>query len=302
MSVFLQCLKVALPATWKSASWLLKLMIPISLGVTLLQHYGILEVLASYLHPLFVHLGLPGASAIAFISGAMAGTYAGLAAMMSMPLNMKEATILGIMIALCHALPMESAVNRKTGSSFWKMSLIRIFMAFGSAFLLNLFLGESSEKYIYLGVPANSTTAEMLSGWVVSQLKMSVMVVLIIYFLMVLQRMLEAYRLLRPLSELLSPMMRFFGLPEKAAYMWLVGNVLGISYGSAVMLELKEKRVITPEDANAVNYHLIMSHSLLEDTLVLAATGIPALLLISVRVTLAFFLVWLRRACLFLFK
>lgn len=132
------CLRSAVPGTRKSAAWLLKLMIPISLGVTLLQYYGILEWMAQYLHPVFVYIGLPGASAVTFISGATAGTYAGIAAMMSMPLTMREATIISLMIALCHALPMECAVNRMTGSSFWKMCVIRIVMAFACAFILNI--------------------------------------------------------------------------------------------------------------------------------------------------------------------
>ena len=120
----------AIPATWKSSSWLLKLMIPIFLAVTLMQHYGILSCIAEWINPVFVYLGLPGESAVAFISGAAAGTYAGLAVMMSIPLTMKQATILALMIALCHALPMECAVNKKTGSSFWMMCIIRIVMAF----------------------------------------------------------------------------------------------------------------------------------------------------------------------------
>ena len=43
---FMQSLRSALPGTWKSASWLLKLMIPISLTVALLQHWGILAWIA----------------------------------------------------------------------------------------------------------------------------------------------------------------------------------------------------------------------------------------------------------------
>lgn len=288
----------ALPSTWKSASWLLKLMIPISLAVTLLQHFGILAWIATYLHPVFVHLGLPGASAVAFISGASAGTYAGIAAMMSMPLTMKQATILALMVALCHALPMECAVNRKTGSSFWEMAVLRIAMAFVCAFILNLILPETADSYIYLGAAADSSIGEVMATWALSQLKMSIMVFLIIYVLMIIQRLLEAYSLLRPLSEFFAPMMRLFGLPRQAAYMWLVGNVLGISYGSAVMLELEEKGIISREDANDVNFHLIMNHSLLEDTIVFAATGISALLLVTTRITFAIILVWTRRCCL----
>ena len=208
---------------------------------------------------------------------------------------MKQASILALMIALCHALPMECAVNKKTGSSFWKMGTIRIVMALICAFCLNIILPDMQEKYIYLGAEADSSFWEVMKIWGVSQIKMSLMVVLIIYSLMVVQRMLEAYRLLDTLSRLLSPLMKLFGLPQHASYMWLVGNVLGISYGSAVMVELEEKGLVTREEANDVNYHLIMNHSMLEDTIVFAATGISALLLITTRLCFALLLVWGRR-------
>lgn len=286
------CLKTALRPAWKSASWLLKLMIPISLSVALLQHFGILAWLAQYLNPVFQYLGLPGSSAVIFISGAAAGTYAGIAAMMAIPLTMRQATILGLMIALCHALPMECAVNKKTGSSFFKMAIIRIVMAFVCALCLNLLLPEMTGNYIYMGAPADSTLPEVVQVWAVSQFKMGVMVFLIIYALMIVQRLLEEYGLIRHISRFLSPLMKVFGLPDSAAYMWLVGNVLGISYGSAVMLELEERGQITKQEANDVNYHLIMNHSLLEDTIVFALTGISAFWIVTTRVLFAMIVVW----------
>ena len=292
ISTFGLCLRQAIPTAGASALWLLKLMIPISLGVTLAHHYGVLDMIARWLNPLFSVLGLPGSSAVAFVSGATAGTYAGIAAMMSMPLTMREATILALMIALCHALPMECAVNRKTGSSFWKMGIIRVVMAIVCAILLNLVLPPMEERYMFLGAESGGELSEVMTLWAWSQLKMSVVVFLIIYALMAVQRLMEAYSLLRPLSLRLAPLMRFFGLPEGAAYMWLVGNVLGISYGSAVMVDLEERGIISRKEANDVNYHLIMNHSMLEDTIVFAATGISAVLLISVRVAFALVLVW----------
>jgi hypothetical protein len=292
---FMQSLRSALPGTWKSASWLLKLMIPISLSVALLQHWGVLAWIAGYLNPLFSMLGLPGESAVLFISGAAAGTYAGVAAMLSVHLTLRQATIVGIMILLCHALPMECTVNHKTGSNFWRMGFIRILMAFVAALCLNLVLPEMSEPYMYIGAAAESSLAEVLQTWAVSQLKIAVMVFLIIYVLMVLQCMIQLYSLLDPLSRFLAPLMRFFGLPRKAAYMWLVGNVLGLSYGSAVMLDLEEKGQITREDANAVNYHLIMNHSMLEDTIVLAMTGVSVLWILVTRLLFALVVVWARK-------
>ena len=295
MNKIIDSLRQAMPASWKSTKWLLKLMIPISLAVTLMQHFGILAWIATWINPIFVHFGLPGESAVAFISGATAGTYAGIAAMMSIPLSMKQASILALMIALCHALPMECAVNKKTGSSFWEMGVIRIVMAFVCAFTLNAILPDMHGTYIYLGAEADSSFNVVMVTWLMSQLKMSLMVMLIIFSLMVIQRLLEAYSLLDSLSRLFSPLMKFFGLPRHTSYMWLVGNVLGISYGSAVMVELEEKGLVTREEANDVNYHLIMNHSMLEDTIVFAATGISAFLLIATRVSFALFLVWGRR-------
>lgn len=270
-------------------------MIPISLIVTLLQHYSVLEQFASLLNPFFSYLGLPGTSAVIFVSGALAGTYAGIAAMTAIPLTMKQASILAVMIALCHALPMECAVNKKTGSSFWKMGILRILMALLCAAVLNIVLPQFPGYYLYMGVPSTVSLETLLSAWLVSQLKMSAMVYLIIYLLMVVQHAIEAYSLLPPLSRLLEPLMKLFGLPRQSAYMWLVGNVLGISYGSAVMLELEERGTITQEDANDVNHHLIMNHSMLEDTIVFSVTGISGLLLITTRLTAALVLVWCRR-------
>ena len=290
-----ELIKSAFRSTCKSAFWLLKLMIPISLTVTLLQYWGVIEWLAQWLNPVFRFMGLPGSSAVLFLSGAAAGTYAGIAAMMSIPLTLRQATIIGLMILICHALPMECAVNRKTGSSFWGMAALRIFMAFVCAFYMNQILPDMPQAYLYMGAPADSGIQQVLLTWVISQAKMSVMIFCIIMALMVIQRLLEAFHLLAPISSFLSPLMRAFGLPPKASYMWLVGNVLGISYGSAVMLEMEEKGLINRSEANDVNYHLVMSHSLLEDTIVLALTGVSVFWIITTRLLFAILVVWVRR-------
>lgn len=289
------CLSRAVPATIKSLTWLLQLMVPISFAVALLQYYGIIAWIASYINPFFCHFNLPGESAVAFISGAAAGTYAGIAVMMSIHLTLREATIMGIMIAICHALPMECAVNHKTGSSFWKMGVIRICAAFLCAAFLDWLLPEMPEQYIYMGAQSGGTLMDVLQTWFVSQSKMAVVIALIIYSLMVVQRFIEIKGLLKPLSRVFAPLMSLFGLPRNSSYMWLVGNVLGISYGSAVMVELKEHNLITSEDAKSVNYHLIMNHSMLEDTIVFAATGISGFLVVFTRMLFAVLLVWGKR-------
>lgn len=301
MNAFLHNLRLsvkrAFPSTVKTSFWLLKIMIPVSLCVSLLQYYGVIEIMARYIDPVFRHVGLPGSSAIAFLTGAFVTSYAGMAVMLSMVLTLRQATIISLMICLCHALPMESAVARKTGSSFIRMSLIRIVMAFVCAFYLNAVLPENAEPFgIAVHSLQNITVWNMLAGWTLSSLKLSVMIFLIIFGLMIVQRLMEAYNLIPRLSRPLRPLMKIFGLPEDSSYMWLVGNVLGISYGCAVMTDLEERGVITREEANDVNYHLIMNHSLIEDTCVFAAIGISAFWIVSTRVLFALIVVWGRKA------
>lgn len=279
----------------RTSLWLLRLMLPISLLVQLLQHYGVIEWMAQWLNPIFHVIGLPGASAIAFMTAASVTTYAGLAVMLSMELTMRQATILAIMALICHALPLECAVVKKVGSKPLRMALLRIAGAFAAAVYLNIVLPEMSQPFggIMTAVAQHDVT-DVLGNWLLSSLKLSAMILGLIYGLMVIQRIMDDYGIIYRLTTPLRPLMRIFGLPENAAYLWLVGNILGISYGSAAMLALEESGQITKSEANDVNYHLIMNHSMLEDTMVFAAQGVSALWILSTRVLFAIILVWSR--------
>ena len=289
--------RVSFAPAVKTTSWLLKIMIPISFAVCLAQYYGVIAWCAQWLNPLFCHIGLPGASSIAFLTGATATTYAALAVMMTMELTLRQATIIAIMVLICHALPLECTVNKKVGSKPFRMAFLRICGALLAAVYLNLVLPMMSEPFSALMVSAeNATIYEVLRDWLLSTVKLSAMIFAIIYALMFIQRAMERFGLMEKLVKPLSPIMVFFGLPRDAAYLWLVGNVLGISYGSAVMLDMEEEGKISREEANEVNYHLIMNHSMLEDTLVFAASGVSALWILTTRLLFALLLVWGRKA------
>lgn len=290
------CMTSAFMPAMRMSLWLLKIMLPISLAVRLLQYYGVIAWCAQWLDPAFRYLGLPGASAIAFLTGASVTTYACLAVMLSMTLTLRQATIIAIMVLICHALPLECAVVKKVGSKPFRMGAIRILGAFAAAFYLNIVLPEMNEPFGHVVTAEVEMTLEgVMREWLMSSLKLSLLIMGIIYSLMVTQRIMDdlgiMYKLIRPIE----PLMSFFGLPRNAAYLWLVGNVLGISYGSAMMLDLEEAGQISKEEANEVNYHLIMNHSMLEDTMVFATTGISAVWILSTRMLFAMLLVWGRK-------
>ena len=288
-SIFLSAVKPSL----KTSAWLLKLMLPITLAVQLLQYWGVIAWLAQWLNPIFQYLGLPGASAIAFMTAASSTTYAGLAVMLSMNITLRQATILAVMALICHALPLESAVVKKVGSKPLRMAAIRIVAAFLAAVYLNFVLPEMNSPF---GGIASSRVPDsllmVLQTWAYSSLKLIVMILCLIYGLMVIQRVMDDFGFIYKLTRPLTPLMRLFGLPRNAAYLWIVGNVLGISYGSAAMLALEESGQISKEEADEVNYHLIMNHSMLEDTLVFATQGVSAFWILSTRILFAIVLVW----------
>lgn len=294
---FIKCFARAFRPSIKTTIWLLKIMLPISLVVQLMQYYGVIAWLAQYLNLVFEHIGLPGATAIAFLTGATVTTYAALAVMLTMEMTMRQATIIAIMVLICHALPLESAVVKKVGSNPLLMALLRIAAAFLAAVYLNCVLPNMPQPLMEHPVAeASMPIWAVIELWAWSSVKMSLMICTIIYTLMVLQRLLEAYNVMHLLVRPLQPVMLFFGLPKNAAYLWLVGNVLGISYGSAAMVDLEENGQITKEEANEVNYHLIMNHSMLEDTLVMASCGVSVFWILSTRILFAFCLVWGRKA------
>ncbi|MCM1078843.1 MAG: nucleoside recognition protein [Bacteroidales bacterium] len=266
------------------------------MAVRLLQYCGIIAWMAQYLDVVFRYMGLPGATAIAFLTGASVTTYASLAVLLSMELTLREATIVSIMVLICHALPLESAVVKRVGSNPWKMALLRIIAAFLAAMFLNAVLPKMGQPFMSRPEQVSSETVwTVMEAWLLASMKLSLMIYALIYILMAVQRLLSEFGVMPLLERPLRPVMLFFGLPENAAYLWLVGNVLGISYGSAMMLDLEDSGAITREEANEVNYHLIMNHSMLEDTLVFAAVGIPAFWILLTRMLFAFILVWGRR-------
>ena len=77
----------ALPKAKKTVIWLLKIIIPISLGVSILQYLGAIDLIAHYLTPLFSYIGLPGEAAIVFITSIFMSLYAPIAILATLLLS-----------------------------------------------------------------------------------------------------------------------------------------------------------------------------------------------------------------------
>ncbi len=291
-----KCLRLAMPRSLSICLWLLKVMLPISLAVRVLQYVGVIDWLAGVLSPLFAYIGLSGDSAIVFLTSIFLPLYPTIAVMATLTLTLREATILAVMCLVSHNLPVECSVAHKTGSPFGRIVAFRVAMSFVSAIVLNMLLPQSDATFSFLASSVEVTSWGMLfMQWLSSSLTLVVTIVLIVSALMVLQRVLEEFGWMHRIAHSLSPLMRIFGLPTGCSLLWLTGNVVGMAYGAAIMIDEVEQGRLTRYEANLVNHHLGVSHSLLEDTMLFVAMGISFWWIFLTRLVLAIIAVWTMR-------
>ena len=117
----------------------------------------------------------------------------------------------------------------------------------------------------------------------------------LIYLLNILQRILYEFGVMARISKLLRPLLRLFGLPDKTSFLWIVANVIGLSYGSAAMIDEMAHGNISRREVNLLNTHIGISHSNLEDLLLYASIGGVWWVILGARWVLVTLLVWALR-------
>lgn len=301
----MKALKDALKSSIKTILFLLKIMVPVSLGVSLFAWLGALEVVAAWFKPVMSLVGLPGDAAIALITGAFLTNYSAIAAMNALgTIGLREATIIAIMCLTAHNLIVETAVMKKAGSSSIKMAALRLGASFVMGFLFNLVLPRDMGAYAS-GAEAAAVRPEflaMLAAWAVSTFWLFVKIIVLVVLIMVAQAFMKEFKVAQLLSKLFAPLMTVFGLPGKTSFLWIVVNIVGYAYGAAVITDEIERGGMTKTEADLFNHHAAMSHSQFEDTFLYVAVGVPVLWITLPRLALAIVVVWLERARRSLFR
>jgi hypothetical protein len=277
--------------------FLLKIILPVTLLVAFLGWSGALEVVARFLSPAMGLLGLRGEAALVFITGALLNIYSAIAVAGSLALNNREATILAIMCLTAHNLLVETAVMRKSGSSAFKMATLRVLVAILAGWLFSLLLPASlaDTPFSVAAAAARPPFWGMIAAWGLSTGKLALKIVLIVLGIMIAQRLLEEFKVMDFLSKAFAPLMKFFGLPGSSSFLWIVINVVGYAYGAGIIVEQIKSGKMKPQEGDLFNHHAGICHSLLEDTTLFVAVGLPLFWITIPRLVLAAAVVWLER-------
>lgn len=285
-------IKEILPKTLKTCLWLIRITTIVTLGVLFLEYFNILPWISKALNPIFNLIGLPGEAALAYVSGYFVNVYSAIAVISTLNLDIRSITILAVMILCSHNMITETAVLKKTGSSAIRMVVIRTAAAFILGFTLNLIMPEVQQGLKIEIIEANLSLVQMLKEWFFDTLYLIVLMSTLIFALSIIQRLLTEFGVIKWLSKIFSPVLAFFGLPPKTSFLWIVANTLGLAYGAAVMIDEAESGNITKKEIDLLNHHIAISHSNLEDVLLLASVGAIIWWLLVARWVFAFVLVW----------
>jgi spore maturation protein SpmB len=286
----------ALPKGMKTAWWLIKITVPVSFGVMLLDYFGILTLMAQYTGPAFRHIGLPGISAIVLVTSVFTNIYSVVAVLSMLQLPVREGMILATMCLVSHAFLIETAVMKRTGSSAIRMLLLRLTGSLVIGWMLNLLMPGSISPDSHAVIHHQEQFSAAFMHWLSSISQTTLKILILVNLLLIFQRILDEFGWIGAIEKPLSPLMKIFGLPRSTTLSWVVANLIGLAYGSAIMIDESEKGRMNREDADLLNHHVSLSHSQLEDPLLFLTLGYAIHWLIWPRIIIAIAAVWLRRA------
>ena len=114
------------------------IMIPVYLVVSLLKLTPLFGIISRFFEPFMTYFGLPGNSALAYVTGTFVNLYAALAIIAGIDVTGRQVTILAIMMGISHSQIMEGAVLAKMKARPVIVTTARVIFSLGCGIVLNL--------------------------------------------------------------------------------------------------------------------------------------------------------------------
>ncbi len=283
---------------FKTWWWIARITLCVTFCVAILQWSGAIDYFGEWVSPFLAYFGLGGEAAVVFITTALTNVYASIGCMATLSVDFREATLLAVMGLIAHNMVVETIIQKKSGASATVMVLLRVLGALFAAFMLNWILPADYSGTLILesdNVATDLTFMESMTKWALNMAYFIPLMFVIIVGLNAIQQILREFNIINIISKPFVPFMALFGLRGDSSITWLVLNTLGLAYGGSIMITERESGALSLRESKLLNTHIALSHSLLEDTLLYFAIGIPLLILIVPRLVMAIIAVWIQR-------
>lgn len=268
-------LQTSLRVFWQ----LIRIMVPVMVAVKVAAEIGLIDALGPPLAPVMALIGLPPEAGFVLVASFTVGVYGALGALPLLAdanVTVGQLSIVCAMALFAHALPVEQAIVRKAGASFWFTAALRLFAAFFYAAIVSALCRATG----WLSQPVDAGLLNRMASpsaghldWLISSLVSLAATFVIIVALILLLDILERTGITRRLTDLMLPLLRFSGLTRDLAPVTTVGVLLGLTYGGGLIIKEAQERNFEPRMRVLALCWISLSHSLIEDTGLMLAVG-----------------------------
>jgi len=253
---------------WAGFLWMMKILVPVSLFTTLLAWSGLIERSNFLIQPLLSWLRLPAMAALPLLIGMLTGIYGGIASMAVLPLTREQMTLVAIFLLTAHNLIQEGVIQGKSGLHPLKATLFRLLAAVVTVMVSGRLLEVSPDApaAAAAGLARSSQTfTGVLLAWLRTTTILSAEIFAIIMSLLTLLQILKALGWIDRVVQALRPLLRAFGLSDKAGILWMTAAVFGLAYGAAVIVEEAKEGYLSKDELEVLHLSIGINHSLIED-------------------------------------
>jgi hypothetical protein len=258
---------------------LFKIMIPILILVKALQELGWIAYMALPLEPLMGIVGLPQEMGLVWATGMLNNIYGAAVVFLSLAsehtLSIAQVTILSTMVLVAHALPIEVRIAQESGNRFWFQALMRVGGALVLGFILHWVYSLTGwlqqENTIFWQGEIQKSSGLLV--WGLEQLRNMGFIFCIVLALISLMRLLTWLRITDILVRMLQPLLCFLGIGREAAPLAIIGMTMGLTYGGGLIIYESKSGQVQPKDVFASLTLMGLTHSIIEDTLLMVMLG-----------------------------
>ncbi|TLM63003.1 MAG: hypothetical protein FDZ69_12635 [Deltaproteobacteria bacterium] len=275
---FIRLLGDCLRQAVKTSGALFRIIVPIAVGVRLLELVGAIKLLGQWLAPVMALVGLPGSMGLVWATTLVTNIYGGMVVFAGVApgagLTVAQVTVLATMMLIAHAIPVEASIARQAGTSFRAMAALRIGGALAAGALLHLgytLTGTLQQPNTALWTPPPRDPS--WNGWALGEARNLLCIFLVILALLILMRLLERFGIIDALTRLLRPVLTLLGISERAAPLAIVGMTLGLTYGGGLIIQEARAGHLSRRDVFCALALLGICHSFIEDTLLMVVIG-----------------------------
>jgi hypothetical protein len=261
---------------WHGFIWMLKILVPISLGTALLVYSGVLQQLDFLLEPLMGILGLPAMAALPLAAGLLTGIYGGIATMTVLPFTAAQMTLIAIFLLISHNIVQEAIIQGKSGLHPLKATVFRLVVSCLTVILVSRLVATDAAAIVSQAQAAAAAVSfgEMITDWCLETVFLALKIFLIIMPLMILLEEMKQFDLIRHLVKLMGPLLKVMGVDRKVGMLWLTAAIFGLSYGAAVIVEETRAGHFSPEELSRLQLSIGVNHSMIEDPALFLPLGL----------------------------